>query len=511
MSYQEDKNKISIKVTSSQNSINEESNKTKSLSKGKSIPDKVYQNSIENLKNMSELKQNLKKGDYCEDFKKGLLEFQEENEEISELYANEEKMDRIIQEESDWKLNNDLFEERALEILSDVYELKEYNLYPYFDVGYSKTKKSNVIKIYFNQIELNVENEESSFSALFLSEKDTYMFKFQEMPMILHKYNEDFYSLTVITKDFKNSIDFEFTKGDKNERISTTSFIFAEINEDLIETKNKIKELKNGKDSIDDKTKKAKIDKKIESYKKILKSKEKLYSKKNIENELEKKRNELIILEENAKLKEIDDIEEGEIKKEEKEEEEKITKLKEEINNYKNSLKKIILKIEQKDKEIDGLYFTSKKIILKNTIGDVLTIPEKRAVIVEVKNIKKYQTIVENIRSKKKLMNTLGIKTEALYFVGILRGININQEQKEKINKTIFKDLNMKNMIIIYPEKLNFLNVPLIEVKNGVKEGQKSDINLYDIINELKNELKELTGQINELRKDVNFLKEKIK
>ena len=82
-------------------------------------------------------------------------------------------------------------------------------------------------------------------------------------------------------------------------------------------------------------------------------------------------------------------------------------------------------------------------------------------------------------------------------------------------------------MIIIYPEKLNFLNVPLIEVKNGVKEGPKSDINLYeiinelknDIINELKNELKNdvtelkgiLTGQINELRKDVNLLKEKIK
>lgn len=124
-------------------------------------------------------------------------------------------------------------------------------------------------------------------------------------------------------------------------------------------------------------------------------------------------------------------------------------------------------------------------------------------------------------------MNTLGINTELLYFVGILRGININQEQKEKINKTIFKDLNMKNMIIIYPEKLNFLNAPLIEVKNGVKEGPKSDINLYeiinefknDIINELKNELKNdvtelkgiLTGQINELRKDVNLLKEKIK
>ena len=80
----------------------------------------------------------MKKGDYCEDFKKGLL-FQEENEEISELYADEENMNRIIQEDTDWKLNNDLFEECALKIISDVYGLKEFNLYPYFDVDYSKT------------------------------------------------------------------------------------------------------------------------------------------------------------------------------------------------------------------------------------------------------------------------------------------------------------------------------------------------------------------------------------
>ena len=78
-------------------------------------------------------------------------------------------------------------------------------------------------------------------------------------------------------------------------------------------------------------------------------------------------------------------------------------------------------------------------------------------------------------------------------------------------------------MIIIYPEKLNFLNVPLIEVKKVVKEQPKSNIDLYEIIkdlkneiiNEIKNDITELkgtlTGQINELRKYVNLLKEKIK
>lgn len=70
MSYQESKNKIGIKFTSPQKPINEKTNKTKSVSKGNSIPDKVYQNSIENLNNMIELRKNLKNGDYCEDFKK---------------------------------------------------------------------------------------------------------------------------------------------------------------------------------------------------------------------------------------------------------------------------------------------------------------------------------------------------------------------------------------------------------------------------------------------------------
>ena len=512
-------------------------------------------------------------------------------------------MKNLIDKGDNWKLNNDLFEERTLEILSDVYELKDYNLYPYFDVGFSKTKKSNVIKVYFNKIDLSVEKEETTFSALFLDDIDTYMFQFLEMPMIFHKNDGNYFTLTVISKDFKNSVDFDFKKGDTNEKVTTTSFTFAELSDDLIEIKNKIKELKNEKDSSNDKDKKESNDKKLESYQKILKLKENIYSQTNIEMELDKKRNELSILEERETIREIEDKEEklkkkeeeekrkneeeekrrkeedekrkkeeedknkeGEekrkkevkedkkkedeekrkreqkakekkedeekrkkeeeekIKKEEeekrnkeqkakekKEDEEKKIKIMEDIHNYEKLLKKITFRIEQIDKEIDGLFFTSKEIILENTIGDKLKIPQEKAIIVEVKNINKYKTMVENIRIKKKLMSTLGFKTEDLFFVGILRGIDVDEKKKKEINDKYYKELNMQNMIVIYAEKFNFLNVPLIQVKNEKKEKPKEDANLYSMFLDLKRMLINQSNDINELKKDVNLLKEKIK
>ena len=603
MSYEGSKTNTNKRSTPSQKTTSKKDNKSKNMSKGKSISDIVCKNSAQNLNNMIELKNNLKKNNYANDLQNNISEFQKKNEEISKLYADEKNVKNLIDKGDNWKLNNDLFEERTLEILSDVYELKDYNLYPYFDVGFSKTKKSNVIKVYFNKIDLSVEKEETTFSALFLEDIDTYMFQFLEMPMIFHKNDGNYFTLTVISKDFKNSVDFDFKKGDTNEKVTTTSFTFAELSDDLIEIKNKIKELKNEKDSSNDKDKKESNDKKLESYQKILKLKENIYSQTNIEMELDKKRNELSILEERETIREIEDKEEklkkkeeeekrkneeeekrrkeedekrkkeeedknkeGEekrkkevkedkkkedeekrkreqkakekkedeekrkkeeeekIKKEEeekrnkeqkakekKEDEEKKIKIMEDIHNYEKLLKKITFRIEQIDKEIDGLFFTSKEIILENTIGDKLKIPQEKAIIVEVKNINKYKTMVENIRIKKKLMSTLGFKTEDLFFVGILRGIDVDEKKKKEINDKYYKELNMQNMIVIYAEKFNFLNVPLIQVKNEKKEKPKEDANLYSMFLDLKRMLINQSNDINELKKDVNLLKEKIK
>jgi hypothetical protein len=247
MSYEGSKTNTNKRSTPSQKTTSKKDNKSKNMSKGKSISDIVCKNSAQNLNNMIELKNNLKKNNYANDLQNNISEFQKKNEEISKLYADEKNVKNLIDKGDNWKLNNDLFEERTLEILSDVYELKDYNLYPYFDVGFSKTKKSNVIKVYFNKIDLSVEKEETTFSALFLDDIDTYMFQFLEMPMIFHKNDGNYFTLTVISKDFKNSVDFDFKKGDTNEKVTTTSFTFAELSDDLIEIKNKIKELKNEK------------------------------------------------------------------------------------------------------------------------------------------------------------------------------------------------------------------------------------------------------------------------
>lgn len=69
---------------------------------------------------------------------------------------------------------------------------------------------------------------------------------------------------------------------------------------------------------------------------------------------------------------------------------------------------------------------------MENTIVEVLKIPAKNPIIVEVKNISKYKAIVESIRKKKKLMNKLGFNAKLFYFIGIIKGIDSNEERKNK-------------------------------------------------------------------------------
>ena len=149
------------------------------------------------------------------------------------------------------------------------------------------------------------------------------------------------------------------------------------------------------------------------------------------------------------------------------------------------------------EQEFDGLYFSSKKITLNNSIGDTLTIPAKSPIIIEVKNNNNYNEIINNIQEKKYLLESLRLKESNFYFIGILRSLNINEEQKKEINiKT--KSLNFDNMIIIYPEKLSFLNVPLYEEKKetNLKNGQ----NLEDVISIIMKKLEKIEKDVEELK-----------
>ena len=57
-------------------------------------------------------------------------------------------------------------------------------------------------------------------------------------------------------------------------------------------------------------------------------------------------------------------------------------------------------------------------------------------------------------------MYSIGFPPEKLFFVGILRSLDEEKRAKGKI-----KGLKSSNMIIIYPDELTFLGVPLFEEK----------------------------------------------
>ena len=82
--------------------------------KSSSLSDNIYQNSTENINNILELSEKLKNK---EEFNK----FVNENKKIKEIYESEEKMNEVINDEFTWKLNNDLFKEQTIKILSDFY------------------------------------------------------------------------------------------------------------------------------------------------------------------------------------------------------------------------------------------------------------------------------------------------------------------------------------------------------------------------------------------------------
>ena len=75
-----------------------------------------------------------------------------------------------------------------------------------------------------------------------MDDRDTFLTNFEGMPMIFQKDKGIFNTGTVITKDFKNSVDFPIIKGSQ---VFQTSFLYADISDELLAVKGKVKEMKN--------------------------------------------------------------------------------------------------------------------------------------------------------------------------------------------------------------------------------------------------------------------------
>ena len=72
MSYEGSKTNTNKRSTPSQKTTSKKDNKSKNMSKGKSISDIVCKNSAQNLNNMIELKNNLKKNNYANDLQNNI-------------------------------------------------------------------------------------------------------------------------------------------------------------------------------------------------------------------------------------------------------------------------------------------------------------------------------------------------------------------------------------------------------------------------------------------------------
>ena len=166
-----------------------------------------FLNTIENSKKIKELGKLIELKSDLEELKNPLIKFEEENKIVNEFHENEDKMtNEINQEKNNYQLNDLLFEENAIKILTDVFELKEFNLYPHFDVGLSEKKRIYATCIFYYRINFKISekkepNEKSqSISMYFLDDRETYITKFEEIPMIFQKEKDIFNSVRVISK-----------------------------------------------------------------------------------------------------------------------------------------------------------------------------------------------------------------------------------------------------------------------------------------------------------------------
>ena len=517
-----------------------QTDKISSSKSGKSAIECTLENSkkLKKLGEIIELKSNLA------EFKGRLKIFNDESMVLNELYKNENNMlNEMDKKDKAFQLNDFIFEENAIKIFSDFYGLKEYILYPHFDVGLSEKKRTNVTSIFYYKINFQIgekkesddsnkkssnkkkmetknETDEKSQSTMyFLDDREAYVAEFQEFPMIFQKEKGIFNSVRVISKTYDYISEFSFKKrGQEYE-----AFIpFSEIKEDLIETKKSIIEARNIIDSTNNSQEKEKTEINLKTYEEKLTSLEKKYSENSIKTILQEKKHELSLLEKDKKL-------------DQNEKEQRKQKLLNEIKEQEELLKGIIIKINRLNQEFDGLFFTTKEITLKNTIEDILTIPAKRPIIVEAKNISNYKSILNNIKDKKRLLQALGLDATKFYFVGILRSIDVDKDGKEKAIKSV-KYLDTNNLIIIYPDKWNFLGSPLyklkkeiIEKKEAQNDGETSlqekkieNKNIYkesfkampsefaEFFEEMRKDIRDLKQTVKELKVDVDKIKKKI-
>ena len=261
-----------------------------------------------------------------------------------------------------------------------------------------------------------------------------------------------------------------------------------EVNNEAKPESKKINEEKLNKDKIEDNpiqkhSEKEILQNKLKIYKIQLGLLKEKYSKENLSRELDKKKKELEII----NVKEQIESNSYELEREKK-------NLQEEIKNNKSLLKSITVTFKKYDREFDGLFISTKEFVLENSLDDKITIHANSLVIVEVKNYDNYHDMSLNLEKKKSILESIGFPVDKIYFVGILRSL----DEFKKLSGQI-KGLNKKNMIIVYPDKTTFLNIPLFDKKIEEKVEEKKKEKLEDKMENLEVKMEKLFNMIGQL------------
>ena len=430
------------------------------------------------------LKDNLRGDSYEEQL---IKEFIMENNNISTIFGKQDINETDMKIENSSNFDDKIFEEKVVQIFTKSYELDALNIYPYLEIVNSKEKHKKITQISYYKITCKKNNLISYY--YFLYNRKVYLIKFSDL-IILFTKSKGILKLSVLKNNYNSPRDYVLKKEGQSFNLC---FQYREIIPELVNYIREIENLKceiyNSKNIKEKESESILNEKKIEILENIIKTYEKKYEEKEIEKEKDMKQIELEIIENKIKYNNLIKVNDKDLKNQ-------YITVKKEIKELDNLLTNITIKVEIIEKELDGFFISTKEILLTNSIGDKINIPKGKPIILEVKNNSNYKNIIDNIRRKKKFIKLLGLNDDLFFFVGILRDIKINEDQKNIINQDI-KNFNFKNTIIIYPENSKLLGIPLIEEKPEEEDDILSAIfKKLNILDEIKKELAEIKSKI---------------
>lgn len=439
-----------------------------------------------------------------------------DNDELNVIFFKD-RIENILSSEK-YYFNDKIFENTVTDIFCQKFDLKKVNSFPFFNVVKSTKDVGFVPVINFQKITIKYKNNnensinkgnEKKESCGGIESKEYIFFSDREYFPITFKHgNLDFFFLlekdtenclnqiTIFFNKYKSILQRTIKKYGKKFIIpiykAQNSQDYLQLEKEINDCKEKLIYLNDDKNNKENNDKKTTIE--------------------NLKQELEIKQKEKF--NESIALKTFQDS------------------YKENGNNFKDEMLAILI-TESLQKELDGFYINEKKIIIKKEKN--YTILPNSYILVEVKNHKKYNDILKNIKEKKKLIEKLGIDTKKnkIYFIGIIRDIiNKKKEFKEKTKEEIEPDENENendpkdNIIILTCKDLlddkkiyyNYSEVDNVkitfkeELSKLANELNKKIDQKFDNLNQKMEKMDEkMDKNINELNEKINELNQNIK